>query len=355
MKQLLVKYLPIALLFFCAFPFCVLAQEKTLDYYDNDTHKSEILPDARDSFKRGNYDRVVTLCDWYSWIVGDDKAQSLREKAERCANLTKEMNGLQSEGDLNEAKLKASAILSLNPDDVAAKSILLIEEPTPIPSDTLVVMHPLGPNEQDTLIPNEGDSKETIEEQGPEVVSPPKEDEDSVLGIVESPIPGPPYEPHTRFVIKGGVSVLDLKQVSQTIAPGGSVGLFDIGGSRIGGEIGGFFCPGLSAVSASLAGIDAALVLRAAKGVYPKLGVGFFSCKSTDSSDATTKGMCAGASLTFLMGAHFCLEIGAKYYPVVRISGFETVTTAGVSYEFPAQKEMLSGGVAPMVAIGWVF
>ena len=108
-------------------------------------------------------------------------------------------------------------------------------------------------------------------------------------------------------------------------------------------------------MSASLIGGDVNLVIRVAKNIYPKLGAGFFSCKSTVQSDSSIQGLCAGAGLNFLLGGHFCIEIGAKYYPVVKIGGFETVSTAGTSYNFPASKLIISSGVAPFMNIGWVF
>jgi len=83
--------------------------------------------------------------------------------------------------------------------------------------------------------------------------------------------------------------------------------------------------------------------------------MGFFSCKPTDESAAATLGLSAGAGLTFLIGGHFCIELGAKYYPVVKVAGTETVTTAGASYEFPVLREIISGGIAPELRVGWAF
>lgn len=352
MMKLLVKFFIVAL-FSCLIPLELLAQEKNLSYYDD--HKGEILPDARAAFQKGDYERTLELCRWHYIIFGDNTTDSLRERSERCSQLTKEMKDLQSEGNLREAKLKASAILSLNPDDAAAKAVLLIEEPiTPVPET--VITQPA-----DTLVatpPDKGEVEPEVEQQ-PGQVHPPVEitpaTQDTVEPDLDQAAQAAPYESHTRFVIKAGASILDLKQMSQSIAPGVAIGLYDLGGSRIGGEIGGYMCSSLSASTASLFGVDAALVFRAAKNLYPKLGIGFFSCKSTEVNDSTM-GMCAGAGLSFLVGGHFCLELGANYYPEVCVQGTEMVsTTPGASYEFPSVKQILPGGIAPMVSIGWAF
>ena len=63
----------------------------------------------------------------------------------------------------------------------------------------------------------------------------------------------------------------------------------------------------------------------------------------------------AGAGLTFLVGGHFAVEAGLKYYPKVNVSGTTPVSTAGTTYDFPAAVEVLGGGIAPMVSIGWAF
>lgn len=349
MMKTLFKHL-FLLLALILLPLGLFAQEKTLAYYNS--HESEILPDAQAAFRKGDYERTLELCRWHYIIFGDDSAYVLRDQADRCSKLADEMTRLKEEGKVKEAKLKASALLSLNPNDAAAKAILSIEEVVPPVQveDTVVVPPPVEP--VDVLIDTEKPQKETVQ---------PTAEEKPLVEPEVKPEPAPvvtpikKYEPHTRFVIKAGASVLDLKQLSQTIAPGGAIGVYDAGGSRIGAEVGGYLCPGLSSLSASLMGLDASLVIRAAKGIYPKLGVGFFSCKASDQNGSAMQGLCAGAGLTFLLGGHFCFEIGVKYYPAVKVSGTETVSTAGASYEFPASREILAGGIAPEIRIGWAF
>jgi len=97
------------------------AQEKTQAYYN--THESEILPDAQAAFRDGNYDRAEELCKWHYIIVGDNRADELRDKAERCAKLTIEMNAILSTGQKEAAREKAQAILALNPDDKKAQEL----------------------------------------------------------------------------------------------------------------------------------------------------------------------------------------------------------------------------------------
>ena len=359
MMKTLFKHL-FLLLALILLPLGLFAQEKTLAYYNS--HESEILPDAQAAFRKGDYERTLELCRWHYIIFGDDSAYVLRDQADRCSKLADEMTRLKEEGKVKEAKLKASALLSLNPNDAAAKATLSMVEDAPLVQveDTVVVKPPVeGADVQVETETSQTDSKkEDIIETVQTVVEEQPSDAQAIEPkpeTIPAVIPGKPYEPHTRFVIKAGASVLDLKQISQTIAPGGSIGVYDAGGSRIGAEVGGYLCPGLSSLSASLMGLDASLVIRAAKGIYPKLGVGFFSCKASDQNGSAMQGLCAGAGLTFLLGGHFCFEIGVKYYPAVKVSGTETVSTAGASYEFPASRDILAGGIAPMVSVGWAF
>ena len=321
----------------------LLAQEKTQAYYN--THESEILPDARTAFQRGNYERAVELCRWHYIIVGNQDAESLRNMAERCARLSEEMVNQKIAGKMKEAEEAANTLLSINPNDSAAKQLIeeMTQPETPLPQDTVTVAIP--PIE-------ETDVQETITN----LESIPTEDQRIVeKPVQETPItPVAPVEPRTMFVLKAGATVLNLSSFSESIAPGGSLGLYDIGGSRIGLEAGGYICPNLMSTG-SLFGVDASVVLRAAKSVYPKVGVGYFSYTGKTDNGSSTHGLCAGAGLTFMLG-HFCLEIGSKYYPEICVQGVETVaTTPGATYEFPSVKQILSGGIAPFVSIGFAF
>ena len=330
----------------------VFAQEKTLQYYN--THENELLPDARTSFQKGEYDRTKELCRWHYIIFGENlSVNSLREKSERCALLSREMNDLKTNGNVNDAKQKANDILSINPEDAAAKEVLAIETLLPSTHDTVVVKPSVV--EDDTVV------SPPIEEQVQEVVDESKHgpiqqlSNKSFTPSVTKSKKSRTYEPHTRFVLKASASILNLKQFSQTIAPEGSLGLYDIGGLPIGFEAGVYACPELSDHTASLRGIEASFVFRESKHFYPKAGIGFFSCKSLEKSDSVTNGISFVAGFIFVVGGHFCLEIGAKYFPQIEIIGFNKVSTSSVSYEFPSPKDVFSGGIVPMVSIGWAF
>ncbi len=337
------------------FPICLMAQEKDLSYYDH--HASEILPDAQNSFKLGNYERTIELCNWHYIIVGDDAADSLRNMAERCAKLSTEMDDLHTTGKIKDAKEVARTLLSINPNDAAARKILEeSEEPDmPIPIDTVVTDVPII---ADTLVkenplPNEIQVEEKPQEQVQIIdVNP---NPDSVQNAS-----GQPREhtgngaPRTMFVLKAGASLVDLKQIAHSVAPGGSLGLYDLGGSRIGAEVGGYYCSNLNS-TVSLFGIDVFAVIRAAKGFYPKFGVGYFSYNPVSAVGSAVHGLCGGVGLTFLLGGHFCLDVGAKYYPAFSILYSEQAITSGISYQFPVVKQFYSGGLSPMISIGWAF
>ena len=71
-----------AILLFVLLSSVSFAQEKTQSYYN--THESEILPDAKAAFQRGEYERTIELCKWHYIILGDHKADNLRQQAEKC-------------------------------------------------------------------------------------------------------------------------------------------------------------------------------------------------------------------------------------------------------------------------------
>ena len=330
-------------------PIVLLAQEKTQSYYN--THESEILPDAQEAFRDGNYERTIQLCIWQYVIVGDRAAEALREKAEQCARLSNEMAELQATGDLTTAIEKANAILAINPDDPAAKALSLSEIPAPTPVlDTVAVTPPvedIGPTEvieSNPPVKEEEPKEEIVTEPWPGWDNKPIEKEDVVPSKTEH---------RTRFVLKGGASILDLKQIDKATGLHAAIGLYDLGGSPFGFEIG--YCPGLFASDASLYVAEAAIVLRAVKGIYPKIGVGGFYSSYPEKGENTTKGLCGVFGCSFLIGKNFCIEIGANYYPTINILGKETVNITGGSYDFPTKLEVISGGISPVIGIGVAF
>ncbi len=337
---------------FVFFSFAVFAQEKTQAYYN--THENEILPDANAAFGEGNYERTIQLCTWHYVFFGTRDAESLQKKAEQCAQLAKDMDALYAEGKRDEALEAANSLLSINPDDPKAKSIheeltivetpLAIEEIPEAPiEDTIAIVVPPQDNELVENIVQEPNL--TVEQDN--TYNPVPSTPEASGSLDDADISSP------RIVLKAGVSILDMQQFAQTIAPGLNAGVYDLGGSRIGAEMGFYICPGIP--STSLFGVDADIVFRVADGLYPKAGIGFFSCKSTEGERSVTNGLCAGVGFTFVSGMHFCLEIGAKYYPVVKLRESIMVSTAGSAYEFPSPRQALPGGIVPMVGIGWAF
>ena len=328
------------------------AQNKTQAYYNS--HEEEILPDARTAFKNGRYDRAVELCRLHYIIVGDQRSDALLDQARRCGEFVRQMNDLKNQGKTDDAKAIARQILSLNPDDPAVKQWMKemeelekaaqVEpepepepEPESVPADTAVVGKAFLPS-----VENEPD---------PEIA--PVADKPVPPVIPETvPVKKPKKAPKNNVVIKVGATLLDLD--FSKITPGGSIGLYSIGGSRVGMEAGFLVASGLAEKTASLYEADAALVLRLSSGVYPKAGAGFFSGTSTETGSGT-KGICGVGSFTFLLGDHFAIEIGAKYYPSVKVGGMKTLSTAGLIYDFPISLEIISGGIAPFASIGWAF
>ena len=331
----------------------LFAQEKTQSYYN--THESEILPDAKVAFQRGDYERAVELCTWHYIIVGNQDATLLQEKAERCVQLSKRMEEFQTTGRTNDAAEVAKTILSINPDDVTAKELISISE-TPAVDPNTVPPVAIRDTIQQVITDSPIQKEEVQEEQIQEIEQDQKQ-------ILEQPTIIPEQkdqsflieEPKMHFVMKAGASVLDFNQFSKTLAPGVSLGFYDIGGSRIGTEMGAYICLGLSSLSASMFGVDASLLFRAARGMFPTAGFGFFSCKPTDGGGDATNGLCAKIGLTFLFDEHFCFEIGAKYYPEIKLRGTEQISTAGSTYDFPSSRGIIPGGISPMISFGWAF
>lgn len=87
----------------------LLGQEKSQAYYNQ--HPNEILHDAQNYFKKGDYEKTISLCKLHYIIVGDSAADALRSKAELCERLTNEINERTEE------------LRSANPDDPIASKL----------------------------------------------------------------------------------------------------------------------------------------------------------------------------------------------------------------------------------------
>lgn len=316
------------------------AQNKTQAYYNS--HEREILPDARAAFKNGDYERTVELCRWHYIIVGDRAADALRDQAERCGQYAEQMASLKRAGNNSEAKAAAQALLAINPDDAAAKQLVKeIEglEKAAEPKNEPVVA-PKQVTEEDEPEKEADEPEKTIEPYLP------------VTPEVKEPVwtPSSTEAKDNQFVVKAGATLF-LKPFA--IAPGAGIGIYNMGGSPFGLDVGLYF-GSLAEKTSSIFGMDAAVVFRVSDTIYPKASLGFFSCKSRETGSGTN-GLCAGAGVNILVGGHFCIEAGLKYYPKVNVSGTMPVSTAGATYDFPTPVEVLGGGIAPMVSVGWAF
>ena len=98
-----------------------IAQEKNVAYYSN--HQTEIIGDAQKAFHDGDYERVLILCGWHYIMVGDGRADKLKQKAKSCRELYQSMVKLNTSGQLAAAREKAQALLTINPNDQNALKI----------------------------------------------------------------------------------------------------------------------------------------------------------------------------------------------------------------------------------------
>ena len=105
----------------------LLGQEKSQSYYNQ--HPKEILLDAQSYFKKGDYEKTISLCKLHYIIVGDSAADALRSKAELCERLTNEINERTEE------------LRSANPDDPIALRFKPVES---VLDSTHILTHNAG-------------------------------------------------------------------------------------------------------------------------------------------------------------------------------------------------------------------
>jgi hypothetical protein len=313
---------------------------------------SQILPDARTAFRKGDYSRAVSLCDMHWIAFGDESTETkekdtLEAKAKKCFDLRREMNGLLEEGQLAEAKEKARAILTNNPQDENAKEILTRSEPAP--ADIVVTDIDVSDSQADqdsnpvTNVENDGMTDTVVAPQDTVIVEPEK--------------PQPPVQPAVKkkkaarkvtFVAKAGVGFRPGWSGDGTpIDLDFAVGAHKLGGSPVGVEIGGFI-----GLQSYLYGVNASGVVSLAKFLSVRAGGGFFSYSHTSSA---TRGMNVTAGLDFRIGGHFCIDVGASYFPKIQVSSNELVTTQRVSYTMPVTKTVMKAGIVPSIKLGWAF
>lgn len=339
-----------------------------------DKAPAKILPDAKAAFDAAKYDRAIALCNYHYIYYGDKVGEmpgganelntknELDANAKRCYDLTQEMKVLLNKGDLSGAKKKAGELLQINNRDKQALAVLMKEAsqrpdtvfvtapqpqhqpqkpdtvfvtvPQPQKPDTVYVTVPAPepqPQPKDTVVVaapvevNEPDSAEAVsvpaQPQQPEAPSKPAKEE---------------YKPRTTFVVKAGAGMLD-NSTTHTFAPQLGLGLYDLGGSRIGFEADAYKC-----IGNNLFGIDAGLVIRAAKSVYIKAGAGFLSVTEATS----TQGLCGMAGLTLRFGKHFLVDAGVRIYPEVKVYSDVSALTIDTVVCRP---------VAPVISFGIAF
>lgn len=95
--------------------------KKAMSYYLQ--HENELYPDAQSAFRKGDYERASELCEWYYIIVGDNTADALREKTNKCIPLSRDLKDAEAVGKMVAAVEKAEVLLSLNPYDAFAKEV----------------------------------------------------------------------------------------------------------------------------------------------------------------------------------------------------------------------------------------
>ena len=167
---------------------------------------------------------------------------------------------------------------------------------------------------------------------------------------------------HTRFVWKAHGSMVFSVNKEKVFTAGMCFGFYDIGGSRIGLEAGAYYCPigfnikALDGLSKSVSpyGIDASMVIRVVKGVYPRIGAGYFSYIENPKESPNVNGLCGILGFSFLLGKHLCLDIGTRYYPNTTVLGYKYESAIVAHYIYPTA-ETIFMGFSPMVGIGVAF
>lgn len=383
--------------------------EDRLEYNSN---PGKILPDARAFFQKGEYGRTLMNCSMHYVVYGGEtrdkeERKTLETKAQKCYVLSNAMNALLSAGKVTEAKKIARDIIEMNPQDKATLDVLLMSDPIVVPVDTVpaivpvsgvslspnmvsmtegdttlltVLVHPSDASEKSVNWSSEDPSLATVDQLGQVkavapgttaiIVKTLEGDYVDICLVSVKPKPQPIEEPvvevspdtvaitpvtapvttdkpqsqkneqpsHTKFIAKAGASY--LISFSNPVHPCLALGVYDLGGSRFGLEVGGYYL--------KMAGVDVSLAVRLSKALYLRAGAGFFSYSGT-------QGINAILGFNFLIKRHFCLDIGASYFPMIQTMGTESFTTANITYALPVATTAMKAGIIPSIKIGWAF
>ena len=332
-------------------------------YYQD--HQDEILPHAKEAFKQGDYDKVVSLCDIHVSLRGRDHTEAseverLRNDASRCKELAFDIEKYTYEGNMTMAELSSDELYKLNPYDerlklVTTKSYLVPKTPE-MPVTSKETKRP----ETQTLPAKSADQVESIEPKkkadAPVASSGSGEQEDLGGGYSSYYSGRDDYFP-PRLIISGGASFFgNVQGSSVTLAPGIGIGMYDIAESRMGIEAKVYISPWLASSTAFLFGTDACAILRIVRGIYASAGIGFFSCSLSGEKSKPTLGLCVPGGVSFVLGKSFVIQAGISYFPEVNLSSSKVVkTSAGPSYSITLGQKVINSGIVPRVSIGFAF
>ena len=120
------KKIIILLLFVLGSAGVAMGQGKTYWYYSE--HTNELLKDATDLFRQGNYDYALQLCNWHYQLLGEGHEESgkrneLLEKIQTCKDLVNDIEFYQEWKDAEEVKRAEVALSRVNPDDPRVKHL----------------------------------------------------------------------------------------------------------------------------------------------------------------------------------------------------------------------------------------
>ncbi len=216
----------------------------------------------------------------------------------------------------------------------------------PVPKDVIVLdTEELEEEDDDVVV----DDAQSVPQVSTPVQRPPKVSKEKPVRS-SSATPG-----RNLFLMKVGASIIPMRAGATFIPVNVGLGIYDILGSPIGVALEGFRFSTDTPFGERptlFYGYDASLVIRAAKGFYPKAGAGLFVW-NTDNVKGIT-GLYASLGLTFLIKKHFYLEIGAKYFPEIQENSIKRIPTANTYYDFPVTSVNF-GGFTPTLGIGWAF
>lgn len=112
------------LLLLLCFPAVVEAQVKSDAYYDK--HRDELLHDAEQLFRSGNYDRALQLCDMHLDLLGtehteSDRVAELKDVVIKCQSLAIDIESCLEKGMEGPARSFAELLKEINPSDERLK------------------------------------------------------------------------------------------------------------------------------------------------------------------------------------------------------------------------------------------